>query len=89
MDDTVRLGASSQGPSNQVPIDLDEDFTTVFGEEQVHLSNVPEPSKGGRRGRGRSSTLRSSSVSSHTEAAAPHKVRGPNWTEEEMLVLIG
>ena len=89
MDDTVRLGASSQWPSNQVPIELDEDFTTEFGEEQVHLSNVPEPSKGGRRGRGRSSTLRSSSVSSHTEAAAPHKVRGPNWTEEEMLVLIG
>ena len=28
-------------------------------------------------------------VSSQSQAAIPHKVRGPNWTEPEMLVLIG
>ena len=45
--------------------------------------------KGIVRGRGKSAAGRSSSVSSQSRAAPPHKIRGPNWTEAEMLVLIG
>ena len=89
MDDAVHLGGCSQCPSTQVPIDMDDGFPSEFVDDEVPLSNVPAPSRGGVRGRGRSNTGRSSSVSSHTEAALLHKVRGPNWTKAEMLVLIG
>ena len=89
MEDTVHLGDSSHYPSTQLPIDEDDDFAAEFSGDQVPVSFAPATSRGGVRGRGRSSTGRSSSVSSHTEGTLPHKVRGPNWTEAEMLVLIG
>ena len=89
MEDAVHLGDSSHYPSTQLPIDLEAVSPAEVAEDQVPVSLAPATSRGGFRGRGRSNTGRSSSVSSHTEAAFPHKVRGPNWTEAEMLVLIG
>jgi hypothetical protein len=89
MEDTVHLGDSSHYPSTQRAIDLEDDFPTEFANDQVLVSFAARTSRGGGRGRGRSTTGRSSSVSSHTDGAPPHKVRGPNWTEAEMLVLIG
>lgn len=38
---------------------------------------------------GGASNGRSSSAPSQPQGAVPHKARGPNWTESEMLVLIG
>ena len=88
MDDTVNLGDSSQWPTNAVPIDLDCDLPAEFVEDRVPVCFAPVPSRGGLRPRGRSNSGRSTSVSSQSEAATTNKVRGPNWTEAEMLVLI-
>lgn len=89
MDDTVDLGDSSNWPANGVPIDLDCDLHAEFLDDQVPASFAPVPSRGGLRRRGRSNSGRSTSVSSQSEATLSHKVRGPNWTEAEMLILIG
>ena len=89
MDDAVHLGDSSQYPANGVRIDLDCDVPAEFVEDQVPVCFAPVPSRGGLRPRGRSTPGRSSSVSSQSEPTTTHKVRGPNWTEAEMLVLIG
>jgi hypothetical protein len=89
MDDTVHLGDNSQWPANGVPIDLDCDLPAEFLEDRVPTSFPPVPSRGGLRPRGRSGSGRSASVSSQSEATTSHKVRGPNWTEAEMLILIG
>ena len=82
MEDVVHLGDSSQCPSTHTPIDVDCDFDSdnVYG--QVHAATVPATTTGGVHGDGRSTTP------SQSQSAAPHKVRGPNWTEAEMLVLI-
>ena len=89
MDDTVHLGDSSQWPANGVPISLDCDLLAEFLDDHVPASFAPVPSRGGLRPRGRSNSGRSTSVSSQSEATLSHKVRGPNWTEAEMLILIG
>lgn len=85
----MNLGDSSQWPTNAVPIDLDCELPGEFVEDQVPVCFAPVPSRGGLRPRGRSNSGRSSSVMSQSDAATTHKVRGPNWTEAEMLVLIG
>ena len=89
MDDTVDLGDSSQCPSTQVPIDLDNVFAANFPDGHIHGSHPVEPARGGVSTRGRSTSRRLVPSSSQSQAAAGHKVRGPNWTEAEMLVLIG
>ena len=89
MDDTVHLGDSSQWPASGVPIDLDCDLPAEFVEGQVPLCFAPVPARGGLRPRGRSSSGRTNFVSSQSDETITHKVRGPNWTEAEMLVLIG
>ena len=89
MDDIVHLGENSECPSTQLPLDLDFDPPNGLGDEQVPVSRIPAASRGGLRPSGRSSTRRSTPVSSQSQAALSHKVRGPNWTEAEMLVLIG
>ena len=89
MDDIVCLEENSQCPSTQLPLDTNLDFPNELGGDDVPLSFVPGASRGGLRAGGRSSTPRSTPISSQTQAAASHKVRGPNWTEAEMLVLIG
>lgn len=89
MDDIVRLEENSQCPSTQLPLELDSEFPNELGEDEAPLSFVPGASRGAVRAGGRSSTPRSTPISSETQAATSHKVRGPNWTEAEMLVLIG
>jgi hypothetical protein len=89
MDDIVRLEENSQCPSTQLPLDTDFKFPNELGEDEVPISFVPGASRGGLRAGGKSNTPRSTPISSQTQAAASHKVRGPNWTEVEMLVLIG
>ena len=89
MDDIVRLEDNTHSPSNPLPLDTDFELPTELVDDEVPLSFVGGPSRGGFRARGRSRTSRSTPVSSQTQAAASQKVRGPNWTEAEMLVLIG
>lgn len=82
MDDVVHLADNSQCPSTQVPLDLEPELPSDFVETHVQASFVSAGSRGRGRGRGRFNT-------SESQATLPHKVRGPNWTEAEMLVLIG
>jgi hypothetical protein len=89
MEDTVDLGDTSHCTSTQVPLDVDCEFVDNFLGTQP-----PEPSAAGSRrvggrSRGRSAAGRSLSGPSQSPSVAPHKQRGPNWTEEEMFVLIG
>lgn len=88
MDDIECLGEGSQCPSTQVPIDLDCELESQFGVTQPPSFLPPSVARGrGHGGRG-SNTARSSSTPSHSRGPPPQKVRGPNWTEAEMLVLI-
>lgn len=88
MDDDVHLGDSSQFPSTQTPIDGDCDFGSDYVYNQAHASCLPATTTVGSHRGGTSHTPRSSSGPSQSQTAAPQKVRGPNWTEAEMLVLI-
>ena len=85
----MRLGESSQCPSTQLPTDGEDDFggdyvdiqaPAPFREPTISpvLNDPPQPA-----------SARSSSCPSQSQGATPHKVRGPNWIEAEMLVLIG
>ena len=89
MDDIVNLAGSSQLPQLSVPAAADGDFPSEFLEDEDPLPFVQSAGRGVSRGRGRVSSGRSSPLSSQSNAPLPHKVRGPNWTEAEMLVLIG
>jgi hypothetical protein len=89
MDEVVRLGESSQCPSTQLPTDGDDEF----GGDYVHIQapppfRQPTPSPVANAEQHPASAW-SSSCPSQSQSATPHKVRGPNWTEAEMLVLIG
>ena len=84
-----RLEDNSQSPSNRLPFDTNFELPNELIDDEIPVSFVPRPSKGGSRAGGRSNIGRSTPVTSQTQAAASHKVRGPNWTEAEMLVLIG
>lgn len=84
MDDIVDL-ETSHCPSTQLPNDADCNFGPEYLENKTLSSFVPTTARrGGRWGRGRSS-----SGPSQPQATTAHKVQGPNWTEAEMLVLIG
>ena len=89
MDDIVHLGESTQCPSTQVPTDLGAEFQSEFLEVPTPVPFTSASARGGLQRRGRSGTAHSMSVSSQSQASLPHKVRGPNWTEAEMFVLIG
>lgn len=89
MDDIVHLEENSRCPSTQLSLESDFEFPNELGEDEVSLSFVPGASRGAVRTGGRSNTPRSTPISSQTQGAASHKVRGPNWMEVEMLVLIG
>lgn len=89
MEDIVDLGENSQRPAIRLPLEVDSELGLEHNEEQppVHFAGT---ASGGRLGVERvSGTSRSSSAPSQSGVALPHKIRGPNWTEAEMLVLIG
>ena len=89
MEDIVHLGDSSQCPSTHVPMDADCEIPSEFVDAHVQAPFMSAGTRGVVRGGGRLNTGRSPSGTSHLQVALPHKVRGPNWTEAEMLVLIG
>ena len=89
IDDVVHLGESSQIASTQVPLDADCGFPSEFEDDQLPVFFAAATTRGVRGGRGGSNAGRSASISSQSQGALPHKVRGPNWTETEMLILIG
>lgn len=89
MDDIVALGDNSQCPSTQVPVYVDCDFQPDSVNDQPSSAAAASPARGPVRTGGRTSTARSTPNCSQSQAAPSHKVRGPNWTEAEMLVLIG
>ena len=89
MDDVVNLGDSSQCPTTRGPAAADGEFPAEFLEGEEPVSFVPLAGRGSVRGRGRTNSGRSSPLCFQSNAPLPHKVRGPNWTEAEMLVLIG
>ena len=85
----MHLGEDSDCPSTQVPSEVDRDLAAGLFHDPAPTPFAPASSRAVHRGRGRSGSRRSLSVSSQSQSALPHKVRGPNWTEAEMLVLIG
>ena len=84
----MHLGESSQGPSAIGHIEVDCGFGSDYLEVEAPPAFVSSATNGGSRARSKSITARSASGPSQSQTAAPHKVRGPNWTEAEMLVLI-
>ena len=89
MDDIVHLGESSQFPSTQVRPDADCEFGRDFLDDPLPAAHPQSRGVPVLDASGRSASVRSSTCPSQSQSAAPHKVRGPNWTEAEMLVLIG
>ena len=88
MDDIVDLDKGFQCPSSQAPQYGDSRYAAGVLESEAVLPSATGRGRGGRA-RGRSSALRSSQGASQSQTAPSHKLRGPNWTETEMLVLIG
>ena len=89
MDDAVDLGDTSQCPSSQPRMEADVEFGAECADAQLHGSSGQPPGRGRARGRIPSTAGRCSSAPLQSHATTLHKVRGPNWTEAEMLVLIG
>jgi hypothetical protein len=87
MEDIVDLGGDSHFPSTQLPAEAEGDISSGFVDTDSPTPRAPSTARG--RGRGKSAATRSLSGPSQTQASLPQKVRGPNWTEAEMLVLIG
>ena len=84
MDDIVQLGEPSQRPV----IDVDFEYGSEYVDEDVPVSCLPASTIEASHARARSGSARSFSSPSQSQTAHPQKVRGPNWTEAEMLVLI-
>lgn len=89
MDDIVDLDDDSQFPSSQAVQDAEFGNAPGFMDNQTVLPTAVAGSRGGGRSRGRNGASRSSQGVSQSQTAPPHKLRGPNWTEAEMVVLIG
>ena len=89
MDDIVHLGDTSQCPSTQLHPETDCNFGRDFLDDQTFATHPQPQDSAGVEASGRTLSARSSSCPSQSQGATPHKVRGPNWTEAEMLVLIG
>ena len=81
------LGGGSQFPCTQLPAEAEGDRRGGTSDCRSPISTSFAAGRG--RARGRASGTRSLSGPSQSQCSAPHKVRGPNWTEAEMLVLIG
>lgn len=89
MEEVVHLGESSQCPSTQVRIEVDDDFERDLDGDQGPATHPPPNVSAGLAPSDRSPSVRSTSCPSQSQGPTPHKVRGPNWTEAEMLILIG
>ena len=64
-------------------------FPADFPDGHTHVSLPIAATRGDASGPGRTASRRSTPTSSHCQAVPTHNVRGPNWTEAEMFVLIG
>ena len=89
MNDVVDLGDTSAFPTSPQRGDDNFDFASSFLETQLPACSAPAASRRNGRGRGVAINGRSTSAPSQPQGTGPHKARGPNWTESEMLVLIG
>ena len=89
MEDTIDLGDTSHCPSTQLHVDTYSEFGTNFVDTQTTQPSAAIGRRGRGRSRGRSPSVRSLAGHAQSHNAVPHKLRGPNWTKEEMLVLIG
>ena len=87
-DDIVDLSDCSQIPSTQRPFDGGCDFGLEFLDTSPPAYSAPAATKLSGRGQGVSSAPRSLSAPLQPAAPVSQKVRGPNWTEFEVLVLI-
>ena len=87
MEDIADLGADFTCPETQVPVQADVEHVPGIADSQPILP--PAAVLGRGRSRGTARGTRSLSGPSPSQVSLPHKVRGPNWTEAEMLVLIG
>ena len=88
MEEYVDLGDTEPSPVSQQPENAYAEFGSDFLDTQFPVSSTPPAPRRGGRSRVGSSGGRTSSAPSQTQAGQPHKARGPNWTESEMLVLI-
>ena len=89
MEEVVDLDDGFLCPSSQMPQERDCGFASGFMDSQSQLPSAPVGSTGGGRSRGRKGASMSLQGASQSQTAPGHKLRGPNWTEAEMLVLIG
>ena len=92
MDDIVDLGESSQCPSTQRPPEGMCELGVDFVDTCPAALSAPATARGSGRGRrvsNASNVARTFSAPLQQTVEPPHKVRGPNWTESEMMVLIG
>ena len=88
MEDIVNLGDNSHCPSSQMREDADCSYAPGLIDTQGVLPTAAGGTRAGGRSRGRNGASRSQHEGSQSLGALPHKLRGPNWTEQEMLVLI-
>ena len=82
------MGESSQCALGRLPIDVECDYECDFIAGRSPLPFAPHVSGGAVHSGDRSGSGRPTYTPSQSNSAPPHKVRGPNWTEAEMLVLI-
>ena len=87
MEDITDLVGDSHFPSTQVPAEAEGELAGGFVDTDSPIPRTPAAARG--RGRGKSVVARTLPGPSQTQSSVPQKVRGPNWTEAEMLVLIG
>lgn len=89
MEDIVDLGDTGHFTTAQAPVEEDCDYGAGFLDSHQPLGTAAAGRCGDGRSRGRTGSAKSASGPSRAHSTVPHKLRGPNWTEQEMLVLIG
>jgi hypothetical protein len=89
MEEVVRLEESSQCPGTQLPNGGEDEYGGDYVDIQAPAPFRHPTTGPGLNAQPQPASARSSSCPSQSQGATPHKVRGPNWTEAKMLVLIG
>ena len=84
----MHLGDTSQCPSSQRPLDVDIEYGSYCADVRIPAFATPADTRESLHGVHGSHSTRSSTGPTQSQTTASHKVRGPNWTEAEMLVLI-